>query len=652
MRTLIQLFFLSLLSISTYGQDWSLERSVQTSAVIQVSPPTITLNWVSQPANGFVIYKRTKGDSSWGIAIATVDGTVSSYEDTEVTVGANYEYRIVKDASIGGFGFINAGIEIPLVEQRGRLILVIDDTHSAALVEEINRLISDIEGDGWAVSKLEVSPMDAVTAVKAEIMDIYNTDINNFKAILLLGHVPVPYAGVFYPDGHEDHEGAWPADLYYGEMDGNWTDASVNSTVATNTRNHNTPGDGKFDQTIIPSDVDLQVARVDFFNLPAFAETETELLKKYLDKNHAFRNKAFTAEPRGLLENNFGGLPEGFGQNAYRNFTTMFGPDGVDVVDYSTMKTESYMWSYGAGGGNYTSANGIITTAELATDSLQSVFCMLFGSYFGDWDSENNLLRSSLASGTVLTNAWAGRPKFQFEHMALGENIGYGVPLTQNTPTNYVQDTCFGGRLVHVSLMGDPTLRMHIVEPPGENLTLTESFGHVIVEWTASSDADLGYHIYRKEEGETFFERVNEEPVEGLSYTIDCVDPGVNYTYMIRALRLETSASGSYYNLSQGVMGDFTLVLACLSATSEIEDLTIELSPIPSDDYLQVNLSAPVKEELQLQLLNANGQSVLEQSIGKKRTVTLSTEHLPAGMYLLLIRNESGRQSSKKIIII
>jgi hypothetical protein len=395
----------------------------------------------------------------------------------------------------------------------------------------------------------------------------------------------------------------------------------------------------------------LQVSRIDFANLPAFAETESELLKKYLDKNHAFRHKHFTATPRGLLENNFAGAAEGFGQNAYRNFTTMFGIDGTDVVDYNTLKTENYLWSYGAGGGTYTSASGIITTEELATDSIQSVFSMLFGSYFGDWDSENNLLRSALGSGTVLTNAWAGRPKFQFEHMALGENIGYGLPLTQNTATNFIQDTCYGGRLTHIALMGDLTLRMHIVTPPGESLSFSENGGDVTVSWTASADADLGYHVFRKEINAAFFERLTDTPVNELNYTIECVDPDIEYVYMVRALRLETSASGSYYNLSQGIKGNYTLQVACASGLSDIENISVTISPIPTDDLLHIQLAAPTAADFQLELRNINGQTVLLENIRAQQTHTLSSVHLPVGMYLLVVRNESGDLISRKVVV-
>lgn len=56
---------------------------------------------------------------------------------------------------------------------------------------------------------------------------------------------------------------------------------------------YNVPGDGKFDQTFIPSTIELEVGRVDLSDLPAFLpKTERDLLRQYLDKNHNFRHKS------------------------------------------------------------------------------------------------------------------------------------------------------------------------------------------------------------------------------------------------------------------------------------------------------------------------------------------------------------------------
>ena len=105
---------------------------------------------------------------------------------------------------------------------------------------------------------------------KTAIVNWYNLDPIYAEAVFLFGHIPVPYSGNIGPDGHSNHIGAWPADVFYADVDGSWTDVSVNNVSASQERNHNVPGDGKFDQSVIASDLELMIGRVDFHNMPTF----------------------------------------------------------------------------------------------------------------------------------------------------------------------------------------------------------------------------------------------------------------------------------------------------------------------------------------------------------------------------------------------
>ena len=56
---------------------------------------------------------------------------------------------------------------------------------------------------------------------------------------------------------------------------------------------------------------------------------------------------------------------------------------------------------------------------------------MLFGSYMGNWDGQDDLLRSVLATPTMgLACMMVGEPHWFVHHMGLGETIGYGTRLT------------------------------------------------------------------------------------------------------------------------------------------------------------------------------------------------------------------------------
>jgi PKD repeat protein len=539
--------------------------TVQVSAVAQSASNSIDFSWPADAgATGYDVYRKTLGSISWGFPLLTLPGTATTWSDTLASAGENYEYQFRKAGSgYTGYGYVYAGVNVSAIEDRGIILLVIDTTYAAGLAMEIDRLVSDLEGDGWRVQMIEVDRADPVTSVKASIVNAYNTFSPNVKSVFLLGHVPVPYSGNLAPDGHvPDHQGAWPADAYYGEMNGNWTDASINNVGATRPQNQNSIGDGKFDQTTIPTEVELQVGRVDFANMPSFTEGEEELLRRYLNKDHAWRHKQFTVSTRAVVDDNFGvfiGPPlENFATSGFRNFAPFVGSANVVAGDYRTemLSGQSCLWSYGCGAGSYTSASGVTTTPNFVNDSLSGVFSMIFGSYHGDWDVSDNLMRAALASkGTILSCAWGGRPQWHFYHMGLGEVIGYGARITMNNNSLFVPG--YGARMVHIALMGDPALRMHVVAPATNLVISTINGGRDNqLNWTASADAILGYYVYRAE-GSSAFVRITPSLIPVNNFIDQCVAAG-DYRYMVRAMKLENGNSGSYYNLSQGVIGSVT----------------------------------------------------------------------------------------------
>ncbi len=552
------LFFMATIAIPSIIAAQSVndaKQSVIIHAEIQTDPPAITLKWVEDTQNsGYTIHRKGKDNISWASAKGNAMPFETSWTDTNVVVGEAYEYRIQKNlAGYGGGysnGYIYAGIEAPATHQRGACLVLIDSTFKTKLAPEINTLLSDIQMDGWRTQALYVDRNDAVTTVKDKIKTWANGQPSTFKTLFILGHVPVPYSGYIAPDGHiPDHQGAWPADGYYGDLDGLWTDQSINTEAPNDPRNDNIPGDGKFDQSTFPTKVELQIGRVDFANMPSFAQTEEQLLRRYLNKDHAWRIGMVQAEERGLVQNNFAGFAEGFGQNGWKNFAPMFGYDNVKELPYrATLLTGNYLWSYGCGAGSYTSASGITTTTELANDSLQSIFTMVFGSYFGDWDRSDNLLRATIASGSTLTNAWAARPNWMLHHMALGENIGFASQITMNNNGAMYQSGS-SPMSIHISLMGDPTLRMHTLRQIS-NLTATPSNLDVDLSWTAVNSA-MGYFVYKKKTNEADYVLLNTDPITATQYKDDCSGQGAT-DYMVRAVELRSSASGSYYNLSQG----------------------------------------------------------------------------------------------------
>jgi hypothetical protein len=178
---------------------------------------------------------------------------------------------------------------------------------------------------------------------------------------------------------------------------------------------------------------------------------------------------------------------------------------------------------------------------------------MLYGSYFGDWDSTDNLLRASLATTNyTLASVWAGRPYWYFHHMALGETIGFSARLTQNNSATYWANR-YPYR-VHIALMGDPTLRLHPVAPPSALVVTQNGSGRAGLSWNPSPDSVAGYHVSRAPPAAGLFTRLTSRLITSTNYADAPADAA---TYMVRAVKLEASGSGTYWNASQGLFGEF-----------------------------------------------------------------------------------------------
>src|SRR5262245_42578348 len=122
--------------------------AVMVSADVQTSPAKINLIWDSDAqATGYSISRR--GQNSWE-QVGSVGGNVNAWSDANVTLGGTYEYRVAKNTSGGytGVGFLLAGINAPLKDSRGKVILLVDNTYSSALDAELRRMEWDLAGDG------------------------------------------------------------------------------------------------------------------------------------------------------------------------------------------------------------------------------------------------------------------------------------------------------------------------------------------------------------------------------------------------------------------------------------------------------------------------------------------------------------------------
>jgi hypothetical protein len=267
---------------------------------------------------------------------------------------------------------------------------------------------------------------------------------------------------------------------------------------------------------------------------------------------------------------------------------------------------------------------------------------MLFGSYFGDWDSQNNFLRAPLCAETpALTSCWAGRPHWYFHHMALGENIGYSARLSQNNTgaANAHYDAGIGARFIHIALMGDLTLRTEYIRP-ASGLTITPQGDQgATLSWSPSPDAGVvGYYVYRSDELFGKYEPVSSL-VTGTTYSDQVGTDGLKY-YMVRPVKKVLTPSGTYFNLGIGIRDSATVDFPDPIGIASSADPALELTlfPNPASAMLHLAADSRMAADAQIRITDIQGRmvEVHQRSLPKGTSIlSLPVGHLPEGWYVL-----------------
>jgi hypothetical protein len=533
--------------------------AVLLSAAASTSPPKLTLWWTpvaGRAETAKTIFRKARTASSWTTVATNV--TTTFWEDSNVNVGTMYEYSVEMGSARGT---IAAGIELGVVDFRGKVLVLVDSTVEGALTASLAGALDDLRGDGWLPVKLSFPRNASVPSIRAAIVSAHAAEPSVVKAVWLVGHIPPAFSGTLAPDGHSAR--AFPVDGYYGDVNGTWTpSASINVTTLQGTRTMAPANDARFSPDTIPSPLELAVGRVDMLNLPLIAAgTETQLLTAYFTKLHAWKTASTTATRRAYLRNGLGSAGISTA-GSWADLSAIVGATAVTADTSNTVRLsqlvngESYLWTVGHyfGEGVTGTVGGVIgRTADLPTVAWGGVFNQSFGSYFGDWDSNDSYLRALLTSGRALAHVYAGANNWFFHPMAMGEPIGPSVAASVNNVSAGVYAPagvgCCGGGNVHMALMGDPTLRQQYLPPPGP-LTVSNSGGFFSFSWGASPQPGLaGYLVY--ELTSSGITRLTPAPVVRTSFT-SSTPFSTNRTFMVRAVKLEVSQGGTYLNASLG----------------------------------------------------------------------------------------------------
>lgn len=166
-------------------------------------------------------------------------------------------------------------------------------------------------------------------------------------------------------------------------------------------------------------------------------------------------------------------------------------------------------------------------------------------------------------------------------------------------------------------------------------------------------DADLTWSTATETENERFdiersfdgvrFVKVGE--VEGNGTTTDVS----TYSYTDREVAYQVTNTYVYYRLKQvDYNGNFEYSEIRQLAYDNVDATETVLYPNPVHNYVSVKMNKPC-EDCTLDILNYNGQIVKSDAFASGQRINLET--LPAGMYLVKIRNASNQEVAVKRMI-
>lgn len=635
----------------------------------------IVVNWdLPDDASQFALRRRVEGGSYQTISLTTENET--SYTDTDIVPGIVYEYefscQLQRSISNNGnevevpwrmYGYCKSGIELDAHTQEGKtVLLVVDDVISVDIAEALDEFKLSLLQDGWGYREIQAPrtekfSADSVQLTHQMIVEAIE-DEPSISSIFLIGRIAVPYSGNIVPDGHtNNHVGAWPFDAFYASKSiRQLRDDIVNNDTGPREETKNIPGDGKFDHDAgVP--IDLPIGRADFYNMPAFEQSEAELLNRYLRRAAEWHRGEGVTVHKGFVDDNFGayGRFEAFAASGYRNFRSLLGFENTVRGDWELLLEEPYLFSYGCGGGTYTSAGGTVKTSDFTSGEWKGAFGFLFGSYFGDWDTKDNLMRASLASGNLLTCGWAGRPHWFIHGMSAGETMG-DVFMTSYHNTNeylshiypqngswaYINTAAFN---IHIALMGDPTLNLYpsTVTETDHNLTKAAAITNTAaLEW--DDDGTGTYILLRSDNPNGPYSRIADTLITGGVYEDVYNIDGTAY-YQLR--RLDSNLDYGADVTRSYFAGDIAVDLKDWSTVEELASGGIQI--IANQE--RVKITSDFKGRARLHISDISGRL-----IGSKEVIlvhgenlfsmkTLSNNSLARGQYIILLETEAGKYS-------
>ena len=568
----VQWFNFPLKQVELESRQWSM------SARVDDKQSSIHVSWPPTLDGPFAIRRRPQGQSRWRLLETEWKGF--HYQDFAAALqkGQIYQYQVQSRSGKERLRDLAVGYALPANVHPGTILILVDETLAPQLQVELELYSRTLEREGWQVLVDQAPRHDdrdwsrnppLISRVKGLVQSHLSHQIHQTRLLLLLGHVSVPYSGFRALDGHtrpqDDHRGAWPCDVYYGDLDGVWTDHSVSHTNQTSRFNSNLPGDGKFDQDLTPTLLEVGVGRIDFANMPSLLESrlvrsdkkqsnlEIKLLKEYLGKNILYRNKRLNFAMETIVDATLSPIMnQKIISTAATSAWATYGEDyGRLRSGRIFTKGNRSLWGFVSGYGGSQSlqaGEGLIETKDFKSSTMAAEvgFLALYSSWHADWNQTDGFMKACLSSKdgplgvfSIMAGPW------NLGRVGLGACLGEVLLASVNGSEK--------GASRAMAFLGDPSLRCHVT-PPLDDVKILFSEGQRYLAWGGPQpDHPEKIHLYQKppdSEGFEFFLSIDSEATSiGLPQEV-----ASGTEFMVRQGEWIHSGSGSFANLSLGVV--------------------------------------------------------------------------------------------------
>lgn len=184
--------------------------------------------------------------------------------------------------------FVKTGKMVIGDGRSGTVAIITEESIASSLTNELDQLILDLQQEGYTVMSYEVSG-GTPDSLRSFLYDLYNSD--GIEGALFIGNLPVAWFQVA-DDFNEYGYAEWPVDLFYMDLDGEWSDDFRHVTGGL------VPGqDSIFDGHSGNLSPEIYIGRL----LPTGIGNDTLLIKNYLTKDDAYRHSNIELQHRALV---------------------------------------------------------------------------------------------------------------------------------------------------------------------------------------------------------------------------------------------------------------------------------------------------------------------------------------------------------------